>query len=220
MLHICRSKTACIFSEDLIKKVAQETFGTLSFELHGQKIDLSKKWPHIDYVETIKKMTGIDVLKASEKDMTSKLEELKVEFEGKNKERLTDTLWKYCRKQIVGPAWLVNSPKLVSPLSKGNPDNPDTTLRVQLVLGGAEMTNGYAELNDPIEQKARFEVQQKLLEKGDTEAMMPDDEFVEMLEHAMPPVFSSAYGERLFAFLAGKTLRETQMFPLMKPKGK
>lgn len=206
------------FTEKLIKEVAQYAFDTLQFEVKGSKVDLSPEWPRIDYVEVVKKMTGIDVLQATEKEMEVKLNELKVKYDGVNRERLTDTLWKYCRKQIVGPAWLINVPKLVSPLSKANPANPATTLRAQMILGGSEMTNGFAELNDPIDQHERFDLQNKLIEKGDTEAMMPDWEFVEMLEHAMPPAFGFAYGDRLFAVLAGKPLRETQLFPLMKPK--
>ena len=206
------------FTETMIKEVAREVFGTLSFEVKGHKLDLSGDWTKIDYVETVHKMTGIDVLKASEKDMENKLRELNVDFEGQNRERLTDALWKYCRKQIAGPAWLVGHPKLVSPLSKADPRDPEKTLRVQLILAGAEMTNGFAELNDPVDQRARFEEQKKLIEKGDTEAMMPDLEFVEMLEHAMPPAFGFGTGDRLFATLIGKPLRETQMFPLMKPR--
>ena len=199
------------FSERLTKEAVKTAFGTLEFVLKDTKID---------YVETVAKMTGIDVLKDSEKEMQNKLKELKVEFTGMNRERLTDTLWKYCRKQIIGPAWLVGHPKIVSPLSKSDPSDPDKTLRVQLLLLGAEMTNGFAELNDPLDQNARFEAQKKLIESGDTEAMMPDDEFVEMLEHGMPPAFGFAYGDRLFAALSGKPLRETQMFPLMRPKTK
>lgn len=206
------------FTERMIKEVVEETFGTLQFETHGHKIDLSKKWEQISYVDTIKKMLDVDVLTASEKEIIEKLDELKVKYEGANKERLMDSLWKVCRKQIVGPAWLVNVPKLVSPLSKAKKENLLLTERVQLVLAGAEMTNGFSELNDPIDQSDRFEIQRKLIEKGDEEAMMPDDEFVEMLEYGMPPAFGFAYGERLFAFLVDKPLRETQMFPLMKPK--
>jgi lysyl-tRNA synthetase class 2 len=206
------------FTERMIKEVAKETFGTLEFETHGHKIDLSKKWECIAYVDTIKKMLDIDVLSATEKEMIKKLEELEVKYEGTNKERLTDSLWKHCRKQIVGPAWLIDVPKLVSPLSKVKPENPLLTERVQLLLAGAEMTNGFSELNDPIDQQERFEVQKKLIIQGDEEAMMPDDEFVEMLEYGMPPAFGFAYGERLFAFLVDKPLRETQMFPLMKPR--
>ncbi|OGI95161.1 lysine--tRNA ligase [Candidatus Nomurabacteria bacterium RIFCSPLOWO2_01_FULL_42_17] len=206
------------FTEKMIKEVALETFGTLEFETHGHKVDLSKKWERISYVETIKKMLDVDVLSSTEKEMMKKLDEVGVKYEGANKERLTDSLWKHCRKQIVGPVWLVDVPRLVSPLSKAKPENPLLTERVQLILAGAEMTNGFSELNDPIDQSERFEVQRKLIEKGDEEAMMPDDEFVEMLEHGMPPAFGFAYGERLFAFLVDKPLRETQLFPLMKPK--
>ncbi len=88
----------------------------------------------------------------------------------------------------------------------------------QPIIAGSEIGRGYSELNDPIDQKARFDAQKKLLEGGDTEAMMSDDEFVEMLEHGMPPTCGFGFGERLFAVLAGKPLRELQMFPLMKPK--
>jgi len=208
------------FTEKLIKHITQAAFGTMVFDIKGTPIDLSGDWPRIDYADTVKKMTDIDVLTASEKEMENKLRELKVEYDGLNRERLMDTLWKYCRKQITGPVWLTGHPKLVSPLSKVDPAYPDKTLRAQLILAGAEMTNGFAELNDPIEQHQRFDVQKKLIEKGDTEAMMPDEEFVEMLEHAMPPAFGFGMGDRLFATLAGKPLRETQMFPLMRPKSK
>lgn len=206
------------FTERMLKEVTQETLGTLQFETHGHKIDLSPKWEVITYVDTIKKMTGVDVLSASEKEMIKKLDELGVKYEGVNKERLTDSLWKHCRKQIVGPAWLVDVPKLVSPLSKAKPENPLLTERVQLILAGAEMTNGFSELNDPIDQGERFLIQKKLIEEGDEEAMMPDDEFVEMLEHGMPPAFGFGFGERFFAFLVDKPLRETQLFPLMRPR--
>lgn len=205
------------FTERMLKEVTFETLGTLQFETHGQKIDFSPKWEVISYVDTIKKIIGIDVLSASEKEMEKKLNELGVKYDGTNIERLTDSLWKYCRKQIVGPAWLVDVPKLVSPLSKAKPENPALTERVQLILSGAEMTNGFSELNDPIDQAERFEVQRKLIESGDDEAMMPDLEFVEMLEHGMPPAFGFGFGERFFAFLVDKPLRETQLFPLMRP---
>lgn len=206
------------FTERLIKVVVQETFDTLKFNTKGHSIDLSGEWKQIKYVETIKEMTGIDVLSSTDQEMKDKLEELHVAYDGLNRERLTDTLWKYCRKQIVGPTWLIDVPKLVSPLSKAKPENPLLTERVQLLLLGAECTNGFSELNDPIDQAERFAIQKSLTEGGDEEAMMPDDEFVEMLEHGMPPAFGFAYGERLFAFLVDKPLRETQLFPLLKPK--
>ena len=206
------------FTERMIKEVVKETFSALQFEIHGNKIDLSPKWERIAYVDTIKKMLDIDVLSSSEKEMKKRLDGLKIKYEGESRERLIDSLWKHCRKQIIGPAWLVDAPKLISPLSKAKQENPLLTERVQLLLCGAEMTNGFSELNDPIDQNERFEAQRKLIEAGDQEAMMPDEEFVEMLEHGMPPAFGFAYGERLFAFLVDKPLRETQLFPLMRPK--
>jgi lysyl-tRNA synthetase class 2 len=88
----------------------------------------------------------------------------------------------------------------------------------QPIIAGSEVGRGYSELNDPIDQAERFAVQGKMLEAGDEEAMMPDNEFVEMLEHGMPPTCGFGFGERFFAFLADKPLRETQAFPLMRPK--
>ncbi len=205
-------------TEELIKEAAQKTFGTLSFSSKGFNFNLEGEWPIIEYVPTVFKMTGIDVLSASEKQLQEKLRELKVEYIGKGKERMIDSLWKYCRKQISGPAWLIDPPKVVSPLAKGKPDNKDLVERVQLVLAGAEMTNGYSELNDAADQRERFIAQQKLIESGDDEAMMPDWEFVEMLEYGMPPTFGFGCGERLFATLAGVSIREAQLFPLMRPK--
>jgi lysyl-tRNA synthetase class 2 len=204
--------------ERLYKKIAVDVFGKTEFTTRGHTFDLNDTWKKIDYVQEIEKQTGINVLDASEDEMKAKLDELGVKYEGANKERLTDTLWKYCRKNISGPAFLVRIPKLVSPLAKSCADDPRVTERFQVMLAGSEVGNGFSELNDPIDQRARFELQQKLIESGDEEAMMPEWEFVEMLEHGMPPTCGFGFGERLFAFLVDKPLRETQLFPLLKPK--
>ncbi|HAZ28516.1 MAG TPA: lysine--tRNA ligase [Candidatus Magasanikbacteria bacterium] len=204
-------------TERLIQTIAEEVFGTTTFHTKGFDYDVAGDWPRIDYREEVLKQTGIDILTASEQEMTQKLEELGVDFEGKNKERLMDSLWKYCRKHIAGPIFLVHHPKLVSPLSKAMPENPDLTERFQVIIAGAEVVNGFSELNDPVDQRQRFELQQQLIEKGDAEAMMPDWEFVEMLEHGMPPACGFGMGERLFAFFVDKPIRECQLFPLMKP---
>lgn len=202
---------------NMYRHIAQEVFGTTKFETRGHSFDLSDEWPEIDYVVEIKKQTGIDVTETDEDDMKDKLDELGVKYEGTNKERLTDSLWKYCRKNIAGPAFLVNHPVLVGPLAKLNTEGK-TVQMFQPIIAGSEVGRGYSELNDPIDQKARFEAQQKLIDAGDEEAMMPDWEFVEMLEHGMPPTCGFGFGERLFAFLVDKPLRETQLFPLMRPR--
>ncbi|NLZ74405.1 lysine--tRNA ligase [Candidatus Falkowbacteria bacterium] len=205
-------------AQELYQEIALKVFGKTKFKTRGFEYDLAGEWPKIDYCEEVLKQTGIDVLQTSEKEMKKKLKELAVEYEGDNRERLTDTLWKYCRKNIAGPVFLVNHPKLVSPLAKAKPENPELTERFQIIIAGAEVGNGFSELNDPIDQYNRFKLQEELIDRGDKEAMMPDWEFVEMLEHGMPPTCGFGFGERLFAFLVDKSVRETTLFPLMKPK--
>ena len=207
-------------TQELFQKLAQEVFGTTKFATRGHNFDLAGDWPRIEYREEVKKQTGIDVLTATESEMKSALDGLQVQYEGENRERLMDTLWKYCRKRIAGPAFLIHHPKLVSPLSKSCADNSELTERFQIIIAGSEVGNGFSELNDPLDQRARFELQEKLIARGDAEAMMPDWEFVEMLEHGMPPTCGFGFGERLFSFLADKPLRETQLFPLMRPENK
>ncbi len=204
--------------EQLYRHVATEVFGTTQFTTRGHTFDLNQEWKRIDYVQEIETQTGINVLDASEDNMRAKLDELGVKYTGTNKERLTDTLWKYCRKGISGPAFLVRVPKLVSPLAKSATDDPRVTERFQVLLAGSEVGNGFSELNDPVDQRARFDLQQQMIERGDDEAMMPEWEFVEMLEHGMPPTCGFGFGERFFAFLVDKPLRETQLFPLLKPR--
>lgn len=203
--------------KELYRSIAQEVFGQTQFEYNGHKFDLADEWTEIDYAEEIKRQTGVDIAKADESEIKEKLQELKVSYKGENKERLLDTLWKYCRKNIAGPAFLINHPVLVAPLAK-KVAGKEVVQMFQPIIAGSEVGRGYSELNDPLDQKERFEEQKKLLESGDEEAMMPDFEFVEMLEHGMPPTCGFGFGERLFAILCNKPLRELQTFPLMRPK--
>lgn len=204
---------------DLYLTIAKEVFGKTEFTTRGHTFDLAGEWEVIDYRQAILEKTGIDILNTTNKEIEEKLSELGVEFDGKTFERLVDSLWKYCRRQISGPALLVNHPAIVSPLAKSSKDNRDLTERFQVILAGSEVGNGYSELNDPEDQRRRFEEQQKLIEQGDAEAMMPDWEFVEALEYGIPPTFGFGFGERLFAFMVDKPIREVATFPLMKPKG-
>ncbi|PID52411.1 MAG: lysine--tRNA ligase [Candidatus Moraniibacteriota bacterium] len=205
-------------AKELYRHIAKEVYGRTKFVAHGLEFDFSDEWKEIDYVSEILEQTNVNVLTASEEEMKIKLKELDVMYEGDNRERLTDSLWKYCRKNISGPAFLINHPVFIAPLSKRKVDNSEQVEKFQIIIGGAEVGNGYSELNDPIDQRIRFEEQKKLIEAGDDEAMMPDWEFVEMLEYGMPPTCGFGVGERLFAFLENKTLREVTLFPLMKPK--
>ena len=206
--------------EEMYKYIAKETFGTLKFKIRGFNVDLDKKWEKYDYQEIIKKNTGLDILKATEKEIKVKLDELKVKYDKKgfNITRAIDNLWKHCRKNISGPGFLVGTPITVSPLAKRGEKQPELAQRFQVILAGSELGNGYSELNDPTDQKERFKEQQKLREAGDEEAQMFDKDFVEALEYGMPPTCGFGFSERLFAFLMDKPMREAQIFPLMKPK--
>ncbi len=204
--------------ENLYRRIAEEVYGTTTFTRGEYTFNLADEWTRIDYAEEILKQTGVNLATTTEEEIKAKLRELEVKYEGENLERLTDTLWKYCRKNIAGPAFLINHPKLVSPLAKSVEGRPEAAQRFQPLIAGTEVGNGYSELNDPLEQKARFDLQQVMIDRGDEEAMMPDFEFVEMLEHGMPPACGFGFGERLFAILEDKTIRETQLFPLMKPR--
>jgi lysyl-tRNA synthetase, class II len=206
-------------TEELIKYVAEKTFGTLKFKIKEHDIDLGKKWERYDYRKEVLKQTKVDIENTSVDEIKKKLQELKVEYEDFNDlGRGIDQLWKYCRKNISGPGYLVYPPKEVSPLAKESESKPGYVERYQLILAGSELCNGYSELNDPIDQEERFKVQQELRDKGDEEAQMHDTDFVEALKHGMPPTTGLGYSERLFSFLMNKSIRECQIFPLMKPK--
>ena len=203
--------------QELYRTIAREVFGTTTFTTRGHTFDLDDEWKHISYRDEILSQTNIDINNATDEAIISKLQELHVKYDGTNRERLTDTLWKHCRKNITGPAFLIDHPVLVAPLAKKNNDGI-TVQQFQPILAGSELGRGYSELNDPLDQRARFEKQQELLASGDEEAMMADWDFVEMLEHGMPPTCGFGFGERLFAFFMDKSIRETQLFPLIKPK--
>jgi lysyl-tRNA synthetase class 2 len=206
--------------EELYKYVAQKTFNTLKFTINEFDVDLGKEWKRYDYQQTVKEYTGVDVLNTTEQEVRNKLDELGVKYDEDrfNLSRGVDSLWKYCRKQLAGPGFLVGVPKLISPLAKQDENNEELTQRFQPIIAGSEMGNGYSELNDPLDQAERFARQQRMREAGDEEAQMYDHGFVEALEYGMPPTCGFGMSERFFSFLMNKSSRETQIFPLMRPK--
>lgn len=205
---------------ELFLFVALETFGTLQFRIGDFDIDLGGEWRHFDYVQTIREHTTIDIFDASLDTMTARLDEIGVAFQKKgfNRSRAIDNLWKYCRRRIAGPGFLVNEPVEMSPLAKRSPDDPRVVQRFHVILAGSELGNGYSELNDPLDQAERFVAQQKLRDEGDEEAQPADQDFVEALEYGMPPTVGFGMSERVFAFLMNKSMRECQIFPLVRPR--
>lgn len=207
--------------EQMYKKVAKKVLGTLKFKTHGYKVDLGKKWILYDYEKIIKKYTKINIYKDNESKIKKKLNKLKIEYDSKvDKWKLIDILWKYCRKKLTGPGFLVNQPVEVSPLAKRSQKDPRKVEQFQVIIAGSELGNGYSELNDPFDQEKRFERQTQLKKKGDVESMDHDKEFVEALKYGMPPTCGFGVSERLFSYLIDKPIRESVIFPLMKPEKK
>ena len=207
--------------EKLYQEIVLKVTGGMETEYEGQKINWGGKWERVDYFEAFKKETGIDLGEdLSLEALRAKADELGIKYEKSyGLGRMIDTIYKKTvRAKIVQPCFLVGHPLLVSPLAKIDPKNPKKVLRMQPMAAGAELGNGFAELNDPVEQKRRFDEQAKLREAGDKEAQMIDEDFVEALEYGMPPAFGFGMGERFFAFIMNKSVRETVIFPAVRGK--
>ncbi len=214
-------------TEKLYTEVIKKTFNKLEFEFEGKKINFKTPWQKIDYYDLMKKETGIDLEKTKTK------QQLVEEIEKKNltagidlntgKGRIIDQLYKkHARPKITGPAFLINHPVEVSPLAKPHRKLQGRVERFQVIIQGIETTNAFSELNDPIEQKKRFEEQSKLREAGDKEAQMMDENFLEALEVGMPPAAGYGMGiDRVFTILTGQeSIRDTVIFPMMRKEGK
>ncbi len=210
-------KAGMKFMEEMYRYVLKQAFGTLQFTIDGKDVDMDKEWEIWDYAKVIKDKYGIDVYDSPIEDIKKALSENKLEVQQtESRARSIDKLWKNIRKDVAGPVWLINTPKFISPLSKSNPDDDRSVQRFQAVIGGSELGNGFSELNDPIDQLNRFVEQQKMREAGDSEAMMLDIDYVEMLEYGMPPAVGWGYSERVFWVFEGVTAREGVPFPQMR----
>ncbi len=207
-------------TKELYRLIGEKVFGTTKFTIKGFDIDLADTWQIYDFVEILKKEYSIDAFDTNVEQIESMLKKYDIVYDKKDLsiERGIDLLWKRVRKNIGGPGFLIGVPVYLEPLAKKNSDNPKTVERFQVILAGSEMGKGFSELNDPVDQKERFMAQQALRDAGDDEAQMADMEFVEALEYGMPPAFGFGLSERLFSFLMDKPVRETVLFPLMKPR--
>ncbi|MEI8096610.1 MAG: lysine--tRNA ligase [Candidatus Moraniibacteriota bacterium] len=209
-------------TEKLYKNVARAVVGdTMESTYEGNVIDWSKPFPRVDYFTEFKKEIGIDLSSdVSIDELKRKADELGIKYEASaGKGRMIDTLYKKTvRQKLIQPCFLIGQPIEVSPLAKIDPNNPRRTLRFQPVVAKSEVGNGFAELNDPIDQRNRFEEQMKLREAGDAEGMMLDEDFLQALEYGMPPACGFGLSERLFAILMDRSVRETVIFPPVKTK--
>ncbi|HEC93844.1 MAG TPA: lysine--tRNA ligase [Candidatus Kaiserbacteria bacterium] len=205
---------------DLYRTVADKVYNTLTFSIKEFTVNFDSVWERYDYGALIKKEFGVDPFETSVEDVRKVLEERHMPFESKgfNLERGVDTLWKHIRKTLSGPGFLIGVPVYMEPLAKRNKKDLRVADRFQVILAGSEMGKGFSELNNSLEQAQRFNHQQELRDAGDDEAQMNDTSYVEALEYGMPPTFGFGVSERLFSFLEGVSVREGQLFPLLRPK--
>jgi lysyl-tRNA synthetase class 2 len=203
----------------LFLKIAEEIYGKTEFTTRGHTFNLADEWKEIDYTQAIKDKYDVDIFDDDIEDIRKVVENFHLEIEpDANRNRLIDTLWKNIRKNISGPAFLINQPKFLSPLAKSYDTREEITERFQVVIAGSELGNGYSEINNPLDQLDRFLEQQEMREEGDEEAQMLDIDFVEMLEYGMPPASGYGQSERIFWFLEDVTAREGTFFPQLRPE--
>jgi lysyl-tRNA synthetase class 2 len=206
--------------KELYRHIADEVYGSRVFKVRDFEVDLGKEWEIYDYCALIKAEFGIDPLHTNAAEIERVLIDRSISYDktGFNLERGVDLLWKQLRKKLGGPGFLIGVPVYLEPLAKRDPENPQVVERFQVIIAGSEMGKGFSELNDPVDQAERFAHQQQLRDAGDDEAQMADESYVEALEYGMPPTFGFGVSERFFSFLEGVSVREGQIFPLMRPK--
>ncbi len=207
--------------EQMIPFIAREVFGKEEITYNGQTISLAPPWKRITMRQAIIDETGIDFRKYPDQaSLYAKMVDagMKVSPDtvwGKLLDHMVST---YVEPKLIQPTFVLDFPVEVSPLAKRKEDEPDLVERFEGYIGGMEIANAFTELNDPIDQRERFVQQLEERAAGDKEAHVMDEDYIIALEHGMPPTCGFGFGERLFAILAGKPVRELQAFPLMRPK--
>jgi len=212
------------FTEEMLETIANEVHGTSTVKFGENEINFKAPYARVPILEAIKVHTGHDLNGKSEDEIREVARGLGIqvdEYMGKGK--LIDEIFgEKCEHQYIQPTFITDYPVEMSPLCKRHRENPELTERFELMVNGKELANAYTELNDPIDQLARFEEQVKLLERGDDEAMFIDMDFVRALEYAMPPTSGMGIGiDRLVMFMTdNSSIQEVLFFPQMKPEPK
>ena len=209
-------------TEDMIRTVAHKVLGTGKVERDGVEIDLDKPFTRISMVEAVQKYAGVDFTQVETLEQARALaKEHHIEYEERHKKGDILNLFfeTYCEDKLVQPTFLTGHPVDISPLSKRCKDNPEYTERFELFICGGEYVNAFSELNDPIDQRGRFEAQAALKAAGDEEACDVDEDFLTALEYGLPPTGGMGMGvDRLVMLLTGaSSIRDVLLFPTMKP---
>lgn len=211
-------------TEELLEKVAIDSNGTTEVQIGENTVSFKAPYPRVPILEAIKTHTGYDVAGMGEKELREVCEKVGVEVdETMGVGKLIDELFgEKCEHLYIQPTFITDYPKEMSPLTKEHRTNSDLTERFELMVNGSELANAYSELNDPIDQRERFEDQLKLSAKGDDEAMFIDQDFIRALEYGMPPTSGIGIGiDRLVMFMTNNSsIQEVLFFPQMKPEKK
>ena len=208
--------------EELFANVCKNVFGSLEFTFEEKQISFSRPWKRLSYVDAIKDKTGVDVIAASENDLRTLAKNIGIEIEGLfGKAKLIDEIFsKVVEPEIVQPTFVVDYPLILSPLAKKHRSKEGLVERFEGYVAGKEICNAFSELNDPIDQRKRFEEQVKMREAGDEEAHQVDEDFLRSMEYGMPPMAGLGIGiDRLVMLLTNQSsIRDVIFFPQMKPQ--
>ncbi len=210
------------FTEEMIEKICMDVHGTTKVKIGEKEIDFKAPYKRVTMIEAIHEHTGINIAGMDESQLREVCDKIGVEQnETMGKGKLIDEIFgEKCEGLYIQPTFITDYPVEMSPLTKVHRDNPELTERFELMVNGKEIANAYSELNDPIVQRARFEEQLRLSEKGDDEAMFIDNDFLRALEYGMPPTSGMGIGmDRLVMFLTGQeSIQEVMFFPQMRPE--
>lgn len=212
------------FTEEMIERVAKEVCGSTEIQVGDKQLSLKRPFARVTMRDAILKYTGFDISNKTEDELRAACRANGIEVdETMGKGKLIDELFgEKCEAHFIQPTFITDYPIEMSPLCKQHRDNPELTERFELMINGKEIANAYSELNDPIEQRERFEEQMRLSEKGDDEAMFIDQDFLRALEYGMPPTSGMGIGiDRLVMLLTNNaSIQEVLFFPQMRPEVK
>ncbi len=210
--------------EDLLSSAAQKILGTYQVEWQGEQIDLTPGWPRLPMYEAVKQYTGLDFMAIdSDEEAVAAAKSIGVELPETADKTWGNALYEVFDQRVEGkliqPTFITMHPVDVSPLAKRSPKDPRLTERFELFICRSEMGNAFSELNDPIDQRQRFQKQVELRAKGDDEAGMMDEDFITALEYGLPPTGGMGIGiDRCVMLLTNNdSIREVLLFPTMKP---
>lgn len=210
------------FTEKMMEQIAITLHGTTEVTLGDKVLNFKAPYPRVAIYDAIKKYTGFDISGMDEAALREVCKTLHIETEDSmGKGKLIDEIFSNkCESHFVQPSFIIDYPVELSPLTKKHRSKPGLVERFELLINGKELANAYTELNDPIDQRARFEEQAKLMERGDDEAMFIDNDFLRALEHGMPPTSGIGIGiDRLAMIMTNQqSIQEVLLFPQMRPE--